>query len=98
MGFRANALTLCFAASFVSSCGSGGEDKAQARKAPPPPPVVVADVKRQKVPLEIRAIGNVEAWSAVEVRSQVPGPIADVNFTEGDEVRKGQILFQIDPR
>jgi multidrug efflux system membrane fusion protein len=50
------------------------------------------------VPLAIRAIGNVEAFSVVEVRSQVSGPIAQVLFQEGQEVRQGQPLFQIDPR
>ncbi len=50
------------------------------------------------VPLEIRAIGNVEANSTVEVKSQVAGQLQKVFFTEGDEVRQGQVLFQIDPR
>lgn len=61
-------------------------------------PVVVDQVKRMPVPLEIRAIGNVEAWSSVEVRPRVGGPIMNVHFQEGAEVRSGQILFTIDPR
>jgi multidrug efflux system membrane fusion protein len=58
----------------------------------------VGEVKQQQVPLAIRAIGNVEAFSVVEVRSQVSGPIAKVLFQEGQEVRQGQVLFEIDPR
>jgi multidrug efflux system membrane fusion protein len=46
----------------------------------------------------VRAIGNIEAFSTVEVRSQVSGPIAKVLFEEGQEVREGQVLFEIDPR
>jgi multidrug efflux system membrane fusion protein len=61
-------------------------------------PVVVANVEQRQVPLEVRAIGNVEAFSAVEVRSQVAGPIVRVLFQEGQDVRKGQPLFEIDPR
>jgi multidrug efflux system membrane fusion protein len=55
-------------------------------------------VEKRQVPVEIRAIGNIEAFSAVDVKSQVSGPIARVAFEEGKDVRKGQILFQIDPR
>jgi multidrug efflux system membrane fusion protein len=80
-----------------TGCG-GTEAKSASQKGPPPPPVVVATVTQQPVPLEIRAIGNVEAWSAVEIKSQVAGQLASVNFQEGDDVRQGQVLFQIDPR
>jgi membrane fusion protein, multidrug efflux system len=67
-------------------------------KGAPPSPVIVAEVKQQQVPLAIRAIGNVEAFSVVEVRSQVSGPISKVLFEEGQDVRQGQVLFEIDPR
>jgi multidrug efflux system membrane fusion protein len=60
--------------------------------------VVVAEARRESVPLELNAIGNVEAYSAVEVKAQVAGQLASVNFEEGQEVRKGQVLFRIDPR
>jgi len=65
---------------------------------PPAAPVVVADVRQMQVPLEIHAIGNVEANSTVEVKSQVTGQLDKVFFTEGQEVRQGQLLFQLDPR
>ncbi|MEX2261275.1 MAG: efflux RND transporter periplasmic adaptor subunit [Bryobacteraceae bacterium] len=48
--------------------------------------------------MEIRAIGNVEANSTVEVKSRVDGQLQRVWFSEGQDVRKGQPLFQIDPR
>ena len=73
--------------------GGGGKGKGA-----PPSPVVVAEVKQQQIPLAIRAIGNVEAFSVVEVRSQVSGPISKVLFEEGQDVRQGQVLFEIDPR
>lgn len=48
--------------------------------------------------VQVRAIGNVEAFSTVSVRSQVDGPLLAAHFHEGQEVRKGDLLFTIDPR
>lgn len=61
-------------------------------------PVVVQAVEKRDVPIEVRAIGNVEAYSSVAVKSQVAGQLQRVYFKEGDDVRKGQLLFLIDPR
>jgi multidrug efflux system membrane fusion protein len=85
--------------SVLAGCGKQGDKEAAAnRKGPAETPVVVASVTQRPIPLELRAIGNVEAFSAVEVKSQVTGPIAKVTFQEGQEVRQGQVLFEIDPR
>ena len=61
-------------------------------------PVVTAAVTQRDVPVDIDAIGNVEAYSSISVRSQVTGLLTDVMFHEGDTVRKGQHLFTIDSR
>lgn len=66
--------------------------------APPPAPVSVAAVERKAVPLELHAIGNVAATSVVEIRSRVAGELVALHFTEGQIVRKGAVLFTIDPR
>jgi multidrug efflux system membrane fusion protein len=50
------------------------------------------------VPVEVAAIGNVEAFETVSVRSQVTGAVTEVMFHEGDFVKKGDHLFTIDPR
>jgi multidrug efflux system membrane fusion protein len=50
------------------------------------------------MPVTLHAIGNVEAASTVDVRSQVSGELLDVGFTEGQDVTAGQILFTLDPR
>ena len=63
-----------------------------------PVPVVTAPVTEKDVPVDIAAIGNVEAYDTVTVRSQVTGQLVDVLFHEGDFVTKGQHLFTIDPR
>lgn len=61
-------------------------------------PVVAAAAEKKDVPLQIRAIGNVEAYNTVAVKSQVSGEISEVFFREGQDVGKGEKLFQIDPR
>lgn len=50
----------------------------------------------QDVPLEIAAIGNVEAVSTIEVKARITAPVLRVNFAEGQEVRKGELLFELD--
>jgi multidrug efflux system membrane fusion protein len=73
-----------------------------ARKAAPPPPeavpVTAARVERRNLPVEVTAIGHVEPYSTVSVKSQVNGILTDVGFKEGQDVRKGDLLFRIDPR
>jgi membrane fusion protein, multidrug efflux system len=61
-------------------------------------PVKVATAIQKDVPVELRAIGNVEAYSAVSIKALVSGELASVNFTEGQEVQKGDLLMRIDPR
>ncbi len=72
--------------------------KGDARPPRPSVPVTVAPVQQRAVPYEISAIGSVTPIQTVAVRSQVSGTLLHVGFQEGDEVRKGQVLFQIDAR
>ena len=79
----------------------GAEIRANERRAPKGPPaipVTVEPVDQRLVPFRIQAIGNVEAYSTVAVKARVDGQIIQVGFKEGEEVRKGQALFKIDPR
>src|ERR1043166_5276727 len=62
----------------------------------PAAPVVVSSVEQHDVPVQVTAIGNVEAYQTVQIRSQVNGQLQRVLFKEGDDVRKGQLLFQLD--
>src|SRR5262245_22244936 len=61
-------------------------------------PVLTAKVAEMALPVMLQAVGNVEAFSTVEIRPQVSGPLLTVDFTEGQDVTKGQLLFTIDPR
>jgi membrane fusion protein, multidrug efflux system len=61
-------------------------------------PVSVMAAVQQSIPVRLQAIGNVEAYSTVSVKARVDGQINTVNFKEGQEVRKGDVLFRIDAR
>lgn len=61
-------------------------------------PVVTAKAVQKDVPVEIEAIGNVEAYDTVSVRAQVTGQLTEVHFHEGDSVKKGDLLFALDKR
>jgi len=61
-------------------------------------PVSTATVTEQTVPNEIRVIGTVEAGAVVQIKSQIAGELVSVDFTEGQNVAKGSVLFHIDPR
>src|SRR6185503_4057641 len=69
-----------------------------AAKGPPAVPVTVVPVMQQAVPVRLHAIGNVEASSTVSIKARVDGEIQAVNFREGQPVKKGEVLFRIDPR
>jgi multidrug efflux system membrane fusion protein len=72
-----------------------------AEKKPPPTPAVpvtVAIAERRAVPFELPATGTVEPIQTVAVQAQVSGLLQRVAFKEGDEVKQGQVLFQLDPR
>lgn len=61
-------------------------------------PVNVATATLNSVPIEVRSIGNVLAYSVVNVTPQVSGQLLNVHFTQGQMVKKGDLLFDIDPR
>jgi len=73
------------------SAGGGGRGAA-------PVPVTVAPVVTREMPIEISVIGTAEAFSNVGIRSQITGQLQAVNFTEGDDVEQGQVLFTLDRR
>lgn len=89
---------ICFSA-IVSICGlfltgCGGHEAPSAQ----PVPVTAAPVVIKSEPLSLNFVGTVEPMENVSVKAQVSGIITRVNFSEGQEVNSGQLLFQIDPR
>ena len=92
----AGLLILAAAAAVVFRFAPGS--RAAAPKAAPPVPVSVAQIVARTVPVRLRAIGNVEAYTTVAIKARIDGQIVAVHFKEGQEVRKGEILFEIDKR
>src|SRR5215468_9037817 len=72
--------------------------RADTQKGAPAVPVTTAPVVVKTVPVRLYAIGNVEPYTTVAVKARVDGQIVSVHFKEGDEVRQGAVLFEIDPR
>jgi multidrug efflux system membrane fusion protein len=95
---RAAVAVLGLAAVLAAGCSSRSDERASAASPPPGVPVTVAAAVRKDVPVAAAAIGNVQASSTVGVLSQVNGQILQIHFTEGQEVREGQLLFTLDPR
>jgi multidrug efflux system membrane fusion protein len=83
----------------LAGCSESPVGGAQARPAPPPPvPVGAAVAEERSVPVQVITVGTVQAYTTVGVKSQVAGQIQQVHFTEGQEVRRNDLLFTIDPR
>ena len=82
---------------FFTSC-SGDKTVHAGKPADVAVPVTVGFVVQKPMPVELRAIGSVEAYSTVIVKAQIQGELMRVFFTEGQDVRKGDPLFELDPR
>ena len=61
-------------------------------------PVTVAPANKADLPIYVRGIGTVAAWRTVQVRAQVTGYLQSIDFREGEDVKRGQLLAMIDPR
>ena len=68
-----------------------------ATEAPPPVPVIAATVQKQNFPIVLTGIGNVAALNSATVRSMVTEQIISIDFKDGQFVKKGQVLAQLDP-
>lgn len=80
---------------WLHSLGEGDSQKPPAKK---PVLVTVAVAQQRAVPVQLRSIGNVEATASVALKAQVDGQLMQVHFTQGQFVRKGQLLFTLDNR
>jgi membrane fusion protein, multidrug efflux system len=84
----------CLALLLPAGCG-----KEQKSQAPPPPPTVeVTEVVRKDVPIYSEWVGTADGLVNATIRAQVTGYLMKQNYKEGDFVRAGQVLFEIDPR
>ncbi|MEJ0090331.1 MAG: biotin/lipoyl-binding protein [Limisphaerales bacterium] len=86
--------SLIIAASLLGGCSR------PAKKEPPGAPVVVAHAMETNIPVQIDPppVGHVTPYSSVTIRPQIGGAIQKIHFKEGQDVKKGDLLFTIDPR
>lgn len=82
---------------FAFTRASGNREPAPAASVPPPVSVVAAPVVSHDVPIYLRGVGTVIAYNNVIVMSQITGQIVKINFVQGQTVKKGDLLAQIDP-
>ena len=98
-GASAFASAACGGNTSAAAPGAGGGGRGRGRGgAGGDAPVVTAKVSSKDVPVDLAAIGNVEAYATISVRSQVTGQLTELSFHEGDLVKQGQLLFQLDRR
>jgi membrane fusion protein, multidrug efflux system len=86
---------LIFVSVLCITCSSCSKGK------PVPPrtvPVVTGRADQRNIPLQLKVIGNVEAYNTVTIKPLVGGEVEGVYFREGQDVKKGDLLFKIDPR
>ena len=91
------ALTLALCAA-LTGCGSKATKNAKASGPPPAVPVGVANVKQGDFNVYLAGLGSVEAFYTVSLKTRIDGQIMQVNFKEGQDVKKGELLIVIDPR
>jgi multidrug efflux system membrane fusion protein len=83
---------------YTTTQGEAVDKTAKAKKERAGAPVRIAKVTQQTIPVRVGAIGTVQANSIVHIKSRVDGQIMSAGFKEGQKVKKGDLLFQIDPR
>ena len=91
-------LLVALAAPWLVACSDRATGTPAQKAAPPAVPVGATIVEQKTVPVQVTAVGNVQAITTVGVKSQVAGQIMRVHLTEGQEVKRGDLLFTIDPR
>lgn len=84
------------AAMLLAACSDNAAGKPRVQQ--PPVPVTVGEVLEKTIPVQLTAVGNAMAYTTVGIKSQINGQLVEVRFKEGQDVRKGDLLFLIDPR
>src|SRR5580704_18941779 len=97
LGWAAGLVAVAAAAAIVLA-GRGSHAHAAAAAAPPPVPVKMGKVAIEDFPIYRQGVGTVQAYNTVTVKVRVDGEVQKVAFREGQDVKQGDLLVQIDPR
>ena len=95
-GVIAAILALALLGIVIHLVSANKPEKAKGREAVVP--VLAGMVAQKDIPVQLLAIGRVEAYATVSIKIRVTGELTQVHFREGQEVKKGDLLFTIDPR
>src|SRR5579862_3139547 len=100
LGRAAVLCTLVAVCAFFFGCSGAADSKQQKAQAAAPRSisVSVAQVQKQDVPVYLTGLGAVTAFNTANIKSRVDGQIMKVNFVEGQAVREGDLLIEIDDR
>jgi len=82
----------------LTACNTHSASGAPQSAAPSAVPVSAATAGRDDVPIQVKAIGWVEAYASVTIKPQIEGQITEIHFVDGQEVKRGDLLYTIDPR
>ena len=84
----------------LGGCSDNGGNKAKVENGPKKRavPVLIGTSGQKTVPIELLATGTVEPFATVAIKSQITGTLQRIHFKEGDDVKKGDLLFSLDPR
>ncbi|MEA2824618.1 MAG: rane fusion protein multidrug efflux system [Alphaproteobacteria bacterium] len=88
----------CSAGGFIYGSWARSADRAEASRSASAVPVSIAIAARKDIPVYLTGLGTVQASSTVAIHSQVDGELEDVLFTEGQQVKRGDVLAKIEPR
>lgn len=93
-------VALMLVAAVLVACSDGASEKAQAKgpAAGEAVPVTIDTAVSKSAPVQIRAVGTVQAYASVTLKSQLDGEVARIHILEGQEVKKGELLFTLDQR
>lgn len=93
----ATPLLVCLVVCLIGCTQQNGKSN-RTKGVVPPTPVTVAQAQARDIPIQIRQIGSVEPVAVIAVKAQISGELNQVFFKEGQEIKKGDQLFEIDPR
>ncbi len=93
-------ILLLLMALIFSGCSDNSGGKAKAENGPKKrtAPVSIGQSGKKTIPVELLATGTVEPFATVTIKSQITGTLKNIHFKEGDDVKKGDVLFSLDPR
>ena len=78
----------------LAACSDGGARK---KAEPPPIPIIAAKAVARDIPVTLQVVGRAEAFESVTMKARIDGQVTEILFTEGQHVKRGDVLIRLDP-